>query len=304
MVQIRLAREMLVRGNHDLRGPANSGGSSDPSGGAGGAQGHCVLSGATAEKLAREWGLEMREERYFWTRRRWEQHRRGLGKKGEELGSLNVPGGEVYDEKDSAGYWRDEEGWDGMEWLPQGTVGCVVMDREGGMCVATSTGGLTNKLSGRIGDTPTIGSGFFAEEWWEGRSLEAASGSGEMGQLLTRCLPDGIMDVLKDCFPTLSGYGEVEEQFRHEKKATSGGLRAVVSLAESGNTKFKCLKREYLLISKLGPGYVRDRQWRFFPPNGSDENGCCYCSILAGSNACVGGAARRWSWGRAAKVGW
>ena len=43
--------------------------------------------------------------------------------------------------------------------------GAVVLDSTGTLCVATSTGGLTNKLSGRIGDTPTIGAGFFAEEW-------------------------------------------------------------------------------------------------------------------------------------------
>ena len=55
--------------------------------------------------------------------------------------------------------------WDGHEYLPQGTVGAVVLDRFGTICVATSTGGLTNKLPGRIGDTPTLGAGFWAEEW-------------------------------------------------------------------------------------------------------------------------------------------
>ncbi|KAL9010612.1 MAG: hypothetical protein Q9173_004466 [Seirophora scorigena] len=130
------------------------------------------------------------------------------------------------------------------------------MDREGGMCVATSTGGLTNKLSGRIGDTPTIGSGFFAEEWWEGRSLEAASGSAEMGQLLTRVLPDGIKDALKDCFPTLSGYGEVAEEFRHEKKARSGGLRAVAMSGTGNGDSFlrTAATRTAAAIARFSPG--------------------------------------------------
>jgi L-asparaginase len=57
--------------------------------------------------------------------------------------------------------------WDGHEYLPQGTVGAVVLDRFGTICAATSTGGLTNKLPGRIGDTPTLGAGFWAEEWTE-----------------------------------------------------------------------------------------------------------------------------------------
>lgn len=41
----------------------------------------------------------------------------------------------------------------------------MAMDAAGTMCVATSTGGLTNKLAGRIGDTPTLGAGFWAEMW-------------------------------------------------------------------------------------------------------------------------------------------
>ncbi|KAL8995434.1 MAG: hypothetical protein Q9188_006813, partial [Gyalolechia gomerana] len=52
---IRFASEMLLHGNTDLTGPSNSGDSGDPSGSEGGAQGHSVLSGATAEKLAQEW---------------------------------------------------------------------------------------------------------------------------------------------------------------------------------------------------------------------------------------------------------
>ncbi|KAF2452830.1 nucleophile aminohydrolase [Lineolata rhizophorae] len=98
----------------------------------------------------------MVEEGYFFTRRRWEEHRKGLAGKdgaGEEL-PVGVEA------------WADgEPGWDGHEYLPQGTVGAVVLDRFGDLCVATSTGGLTNKLPGRIGDTPTLGAGFWTEEW-------------------------------------------------------------------------------------------------------------------------------------------
>ena len=71
----------------------------------------------------------------------------------------NYPGNDDEDNDDGG------DGWDGIEYLPQGTVGCVALDRDGAMCVATSTGGLTNKLAGRIGDTPTVGAGFWAEEW-------------------------------------------------------------------------------------------------------------------------------------------
>ena len=257
---IRLAREMLVRGEED--------GSGD---GARGAQGHCCLGGETVERLAEDWGLEMVDESYFWTRKRWDEHKRGLYESGNDrtlrqnmdirpdsadlflflvgLAILQAPGcratvseisewlsgkvswlaepqhilhSRVYTELNGkAGphctldqflgrgryfveqrpqenplcgpepYWtiasdkvalfvkaRDEgwwsyglhnkieerqndksrwplfpeqdSGWDGQAYLPQGTVGCVALDKYGTMCVATSTGGLTNKLSGRV----------------------------------------------------------------------------------------------------------------------------------------------------------
>lgn len=52
-----------------------------------------------------------------------------------------------------------------LDCLPKGTVGAVALDRSGRLACATSTGGKTNKLKGRIGDTPSIGSGFWAEVW-------------------------------------------------------------------------------------------------------------------------------------------
>jgi L-asparaginase len=88
----------------------------------------------------------------------------------------------------------DDPSWNGSDYLPQGTVGCVVLDREGTLCVATSTGGITNKLPGRVGDTPTLGAGFWAEEWAvpppaaEPVSLSPSPLS-SFTSLLTSCLP-------------------------------------------------------------------------------------------------------------------
>jgi len=105
------------------------------------------------------WGLELVAESYFFTKRRWDEHRRGLGNfLSSELENYGFKGLGIDDGGPS---------WDGHEYLPQGTVGAVVLDRFGTICVATSTGGLTNKLPGRIGDTPTLGAGFWAEEWME-----------------------------------------------------------------------------------------------------------------------------------------
>ena len=141
---IMLAREMLVRGEKDGSGNGNV------SGDAGGAQGHCCLGGDTVQKLAEDWGLEMVDESYFQTRRRWDEHKRGLQESKDEKSLKHR------DEKCHLPSFSEQDiGWDGQAYLPQGTVGCVALDQYGTMCVATSTGGLTNKLPGRIGDTRT-----------------------------------------------------------------------------------------------------------------------------------------------------
>ena len=59
--------------------------------------------------------------------------------------------------------------------LAHGTVGCVVLDREGRLAGATSTGGVFDKLPGRVGDTPVVGAGTWADD----RVAVSATGQGE-----------------------------------------------------------------------------------------------------------------------------
>ncbi|KAK4946941.1 hypothetical protein LTR10_014083 [Elasticomyces elasticus] len=147
---ILLAKEVLVAADDD--------------GGLGGTSSmHSHLSGRDVE----EWGwkekaLEKKPDQWFWTRRRWEEHRRGL----------HLPSTYTYDDLlasiDPLSAARGHEEESNVQDLPsQGTVGAVCLDSWGNLAVATSTGGLTNKKAGRIGDTPTIGSGFWAESWEE-----------------------------------------------------------------------------------------------------------------------------------------
>ena len=143
---IKLAREMLVHGDKDLvdhtaLAADGSGGLDIPS-----AQGHTQLHGATAEQLAESYGLEMVDPSYFYTKQRWDEHIRALERESEGQGIGT---------------------WDANEYLPPGTCGAVALDEDGAICAATSTGGMTNKLTGRIGDTPVVGAGFWAEEWTE-----------------------------------------------------------------------------------------------------------------------------------------
>ncbi|KAK6507955.1 hypothetical protein TWF481_006375 [Arthrobotrys musiformis] len=146
---VLLAKELLLRDSVEEGGRAGR---------------HNCLSGDYAEKLAGEWGLEIVDPTYFFTEKRWRQHLSDLARgnsKVEKLVDLDDGDGDFgFDEKkggEGVGWWE--------EYLPQGTVGCVVLDSNGVIAAATSTGGLTNKVPGRIGDTPTPGAGFWAEEW-------------------------------------------------------------------------------------------------------------------------------------------
>ena len=186
---ILLAKEMLVRGEE-----------SD----GGGAQGHCQLTGDVCERLAGDWDLETVDRGYFWTRRRWEEHRKGLGKscEREEYERERRAAGydEVFERVQVGGeegdiYLTNDPSWNGTDYLPQGTVGCVVLDSTGTICVATSTGGITNKLPGRVGDTPTLGAGFWAEEWQSSTKISQQTSPSPFSILsdwtsaLTACTP-------------------------------------------------------------------------------------------------------------------
>lgn len=112
---------------------------------------HPFLSGSPAEEIAQTLGAERVDPSYFFTEARWREHRRGLGLPEEPL---------PYSESNSPNPTAAFE-----DFMPKGTVGAVALDMNGCIASVTSTGGKTNKLVGRIGDTPHMGSGFWAEEW-------------------------------------------------------------------------------------------------------------------------------------------
>jgi L-asparaginase len=218
---IKLARKMLVRGEEEDGG---------------GAYGHCQLSGQALEELAEKWGLEMCDNRYFFTKKRWEQHRKGLEKEGLDNSSFHpFPVG--FSDRDES-WARNESSWDGQEYLPQGTVGAVVLDSFGDICVATSTGGITNKLPGRIGDTPTIGAGFWAEEWNSRTSDPQFSLNQPLNSIVDRISRGNIADLIYSCFPSFTSYHKLSDletmkQDSAEKPASS--VRRAVGMSGTGN---------------------------------------------------------------------
>ncbi|KAH6713694.1 nucleophile aminohydrolase [Leptodontidium sp. MPI-SDFR-AT-0119] len=188
---IKLAREMLLHGEEDLYGE-------NPACVSRGAQGHSQLHKFSAEKLAEEWGLEMVDPSYYFTQKRWDQHKRGLEK--EKVGGVST--------------W-DEEGF-----FPQGTCGAVALDAEGVVCAATSTGGMTNKLTGRIGDTPTLGAGFWAEEWEEDGVSQAEAFLSRPGPALV--LSETLKGLMADCFPSLTAYSPIPSGDLHRNALVKG----------------------------------------------------------------------------------
>ena len=191
--------------------------------------------------------MRMVGERYFWTRRRWEEHRRGLGEgegveveAWEEMVKGAAEGGGCSGEE--VAEMADLEagahaGWDGHEYLPQGTVGCVVLDMYGTLCVATSTGGLTNKLPGRIGDTPTLGAGFWAEQWDEPVRRPLRQQQRSPASSLLAMLPSGVRQVVEDCVPGLAGYVGLSQDaaFGEKKNSSSNSSVRAVAMSGTGN---------------------------------------------------------------------
>ena len=109
---------------------------------------HVMLIGEGAEKFAREHSLEFVPNTYFRTEYRERELLRVL-----ELERQDGQGGV------GAGAGTPRTGTGGSI---TGTVGAVALDRTGNLAAATSTGGMTNKRYGRVGDSPIIGAGTYA----------------------------------------------------------------------------------------------------------------------------------------------
>ncbi len=102
---------------------------------------HVMLIGRGAEVFATEQGLEIVDPSYFWTEPRWRDIQKRWDREKQQGKQGALP-----DEPRRA-------------W---GTVGAVALDKRGNLAAGTSTGGMTNKMFGRVGDSPIIGAGTYA----------------------------------------------------------------------------------------------------------------------------------------------
>ena len=113
--------------------------------------GHVLMAGEAADRFAAAEKIQIVSPTYFWTAHRWEQFQKRTK-------------------------WREEKE-KGADPYPKGTVGAVAVDRAGNLAAATSTGGLTDKRPGRVGDSPLIGAGTFADN---ATCAVSATGEGEL----------------------------------------------------------------------------------------------------------------------------
>jgi beta-aspartyl-peptidase (threonine type) len=117
---------------------------------------HVMMACDGAEAFAKKNGMELVDQKYFFTQERWDALQRiKAAEKSHKVG-------------DKKSIITDQD--------LHGTVGAVALDQAGNLAAATSTGGTTNKLAGRIGDSPIIGAGTYANN---ATCAVSATGDGE-----------------------------------------------------------------------------------------------------------------------------
>lgn len=108
---------------------------------------HVMMVGAGAEKFAEQQKIDLVDPKYFWTESRWNALQRILKEEKEKEEKSKDHGSLIEAEKPANKF---------------GTVGAVALDKDGNLAAGTSTGGMTNKRFGRVGDAPIIGAGTYA----------------------------------------------------------------------------------------------------------------------------------------------
>lgn len=124
---------------------------------------HVMMIGEGAEKFAAEQKIELVDPKYFWTQHRWDALQQILKEENEK--KIKAKG-----QKEKAKIDGDESSVSSQRSEVEkpsnrfGTVGAVALDKNGNLAAGTSTGGMTNKKYGRVGDAPIIGAGTYAND--------------------------------------------------------------------------------------------------------------------------------------------
>jgi L-asparaginase / beta-aspartyl-peptidase len=167
---------------------------------------HVMMVGRGAELFATQMGLDIVDPQYFWTERRWKSLQQELM-------------------KEKQGKPKADRGLDGDRKF--GTVGAVAVDKNGNLAAGTSTGGMTNKKFGRVGDAPIIGAGTYAEN--ESCAV-SATGHGEF--FIRWTVAHDIAALVKYRGMSVK---EAGDEVIHKKLAPVKGEGGVIILDAKGN---------------------------------------------------------------------
>ncbi|MGI4832499.1 MAG: isoaspartyl peptidase/L-asparaginase family protein [Janthinobacterium lividum] len=175
---------------------------------------HVLLAYPGADELAREHGLPLRPPAYFFTQQRFEQLQQAIAAGRTQLDHAASPG-----PAPAALGPRHDPNW------KKGTVGAVARDQRGHLAAATSTGGMTNKRYSRIGDTPIIGAG----TWADARCAISCTGHGEY-------FMRAVVGYDVACLMAYRGLGLAEacRVVVHDKLAPVGGEGGLIAVDAAG----------------------------------------------------------------------
>jgi L-asparaginase / beta-aspartyl-peptidase len=170
--------------------------------------GHVMMDGEGAEAFAKENGIELVNAKYFFTQERWDALQKMKAAEKHRTGRAG-----------KAFLITDQD--------RHGTVGAVALDRNGNLAAATSTGGTTNKRPGRVGDSPIIGAGTYAND-----ATCAVSATGD-GEYFIRATVGHDVSALME----YRGMALKEAaQAVLDKVAKLGGTGGLIAIDRQGNT--------------------------------------------------------------------
>lgn len=178
---------------------------------------HVMMVGAGAEKFAKQQGLEIVDPSYFYTEERWQ----GLLKvRAEDPDSVALDHG---NKTKTTGVLKQPENRD----YKYGTVGAVAVDMQGNLAAATSTGGMTNKKFGRIGDAPIIGAGTYADN-----NTVAVSCTGWGEFFIRLSVAKTVSDLMEYKNFTVK---QATDELIHKKVPALGGDGGLIAVDKNGN---------------------------------------------------------------------
>lgn len=194
---------------------------------------HVMMAGKGAEQFAKEKGLQIVDPSYFYTEARYKALERAKAQEKTEL-DHNA-------KEENGGKGGTEEGGKGKgssspsspssiiftEGKKFGTVGCVALDKYGNLAAGTSTGGMTNKRYGRIGDAPIIGAGTYANN-----ATCAVSATGH-GEYFIRSVVAHDISALME-YKGLS-LADAANEVVMKKLVERGGEGGVIAVDRNGN---------------------------------------------------------------------